>query len=612
MYRNFFGFKERPFQLVPNPAYLFLSRDHEEAMAHLTYAMSQGDGFVEITGEVGTGKTTLCRAFLENLDHHTEAAYIFNPKLDSIQLLKAINDEFGISSDADNTKDLIDNLNSFLLEEKAEGKKVILLIDEAQNLSKEVLEQLRLLSNLETTTSKLLQIILVGQPELGEMLDSHELRQLGQRITLSCHLSPLSYKETREYICHRINIASRKPGIRFDRAAFHSIYKYSGGTPRLINIACDQALLTAFGLNRHKITGNIARASIRELAGRGDVKLFSLFEGRKATLFLCLICLALFIVIFYNPGNLDLNGLFKFAGNEKPKASESKPPEMIKPVKSSSFQKPVKAQEKSEPDQRPIEEPEKYAPAPKPVEDIEQVAVEMEPAVKSVHVQDLGDILEALDSRSSRRLALKAAMERWNTVSGINPDLENIENDQVFFRLAAKQNGLLILRIKNDLNLLKKLNLPAILKFDLHGDQPPRYLTVSKIDDKKINLKGGGEDGVIEVKQDEVVSYWSGVAYIPWKNFLNYIGTIPSNAPRDSIITLKMLLKDLGFNEIEISPFYDDPTEEAVKKIQERHGISVDGIVGPLTKIVLYNEKNSLKIPHIIPPIERKSSIGSF
>ena len=226
MYKKFFGFKERPFKLVPNPAYLFLSRSNEEALAHLNFVISQGDGFVEITGEVGTGKTTLCRAFLESLDENTEAAYIFNPKLDSIQLLRAINDEFGINSDPDNTKDLIDTLNIFLMKKKAEGKNIIILIDEAQNLTDEVLEQLRLLSNLETTVDKLLQIILVGQPELGEMLDSHELRQLGQRITLSCHLVPLTYKETREYIKHRINIASQKAApslIRIDFVLFINI-----------------------------------------------------------------------------------------------------------------------------------------------------------------------------------------------------------------------------------------------------------------------------------------------------------------------------------------------------------------------------------------------------
>ena len=186
MYKNFFGLREKPFKLVPNPVYLFLSRSHEEALAHLNYALTQGDGFVLITGEVGTGKTTLCRAFLDDLKENTEAAYVFNPKLDSLQLLKAINDEFGIDSDADNTKDLIDVLNVFLMRKKAAGCNVILLVDEAQNLSKPVLEQLRLLSNLETNTHKLIQIILVGQPELAEMLETYELRQLGQRITLSC------------------------------------------------------------------------------------------------------------------------------------------------------------------------------------------------------------------------------------------------------------------------------------------------------------------------------------------------------------------------------------------------------------------------------------------
>ncbi|MGE5840727.1 MAG: ExeA family protein, partial [Deltaproteobacteria bacterium] len=185
MYNSFFGFRERPFQLVPNPAYLYLSRSHEEAMAHMVYAISQGDGFVEITGEVGTGKTTLCRAVLENLDPRTKAAYIFNPKLDSLQLLKAINDEFGIDSGSDSIKELTDTLNAFLMKNRMEGNKVVLIIDEAQNLNKDVLEQLRLISNLETTTSKLIQIILVGQPELGEMLDSNELRQLGQRINLT-------------------------------------------------------------------------------------------------------------------------------------------------------------------------------------------------------------------------------------------------------------------------------------------------------------------------------------------------------------------------------------------------------------------------------------------
>ncbi len=298
MYKKFFGFKERPFQLVPNPEYLFLSKSHEEALAHLTYGEYEGDGFVEITGEVGTGKTTLCRVFLENLNSDTVAAYIFNPKLDALQMLRAINDEFGLDTGADNTKDLIDTLNRFLIEKKKKGQRVIVIIDEAQNLSKPVLEQLRLLSNLETTTSKLLQIFLVGQPELAEMLDSAELRQLGQRISLSAHLVPLSFRETCEYIEHRIHIASaQKPRAKFTRTAMRRIYRFSGGIPRLINIACNRALLTAFGLGRHTITGRIADLSIRELTARAGFGKGAPSASPLMVLALVVVCLALAAVV---------------------------------------------------------------------------------------------------------------------------------------------------------------------------------------------------------------------------------------------------------------------------------------------------------------------------
>ena len=298
MYNRFFGFKERPFKLVPNPEYLYLSRIHEEVLAHLNYAAGYGEGFVEITGEVGTGKTTLCRMFLESLDENTAAAYIFNPKLDALQLLKTINDEFGIPSDTESVKILIDRFNAFLLEKKAQGKRVILLVDEAQNLSADVLEQLRLLSNLETTTSKLLQIILVGQPELGELLETDALRQLNQRITLSCHLIPLSFSETREYIRHRIHIASRKPGIAFATDAYRSIFKYSGGVPRLINIACDRALLTAFTLGKHRINSPIVKRAIRELDGKRNRSRPALFDREKLIIGLLVVLVILVAGLF--------------------------------------------------------------------------------------------------------------------------------------------------------------------------------------------------------------------------------------------------------------------------------------------------------------------------
>lgn len=566
MYKNFFGFKERPFKLVPDPAYLFLSRSHEEAMAHLTYAMKQGDGFVEITGEVGTGKTTICRAFLESLDENTEAAYIFNPKLDSIQLIKAVNDEFGISSDADNIKDLIDTLNSFLIEKRAEGKNVILLIDEAQGLNKEVLEQLRLLSNLETTNHKLLQIILVGQPELGEKLDSRELRQLSQRITLSCRLIPLNYREVKEYIQHRINIASRKQGIKFARAAYRYIYKYSRGIPRSINIVCGRALLTAFGLDQQRITGKIIRTSIKELAGRGDMKRYGLWDRKKAILLFSVLCLSLFMILFYRPGFLNVNEIFNLLESKKPDISQ---PEhlVLNPA----------------PDLKPTRR---------------QAVKDSEPFVEPV--RDLGIFLSERDKRSSRRMALKAALDLWNTDSEIKPHLNGIDNDLDFFRLAAKQNGLLIRRIKGDLNLVKKLNLPAVLAFYLPEDLSPVYLTLIKIEGEKVTLRSEVGDNAIEVEQNILASYWSGLAYIPWENFLSLNGTIPLNSSKDTIITLKMLMYDIGFNNLKISPFYDESIQNAVREFQKKHGIQVDGIVGSTTKIVLYNEKNDFKIPHIM------------
>ena len=575
MYTSFFGLKERPFKLVPDPAYLFLSRSHEEALAHLSYAISQGDGFVEITGEVGTGKTTLCRVFLANLDRDTEAVYIFNPILNSIQLLKSINDEFGINSEADNTKELIDNLNAFLMEKKLQGKKVILLIDEAQNLSREVLEQLRLLSNLETDIYKLLQIILVGQPELGEMLDSYDLRQLGQRITLSCHLFPLTYRETKGYIHHRINVATQKAGIKFSRGAFRSIYKYSGGIPRLINITCDRALLTAFGLGRHKITGGVARAAIRELASRGYVKRYGLLDGKRAVLIFLSLCIVFLVVIFYSPKILNIQGMFHAPKGKVSKTSlpgkgyvkkRINPPPVSAPI---SEQTSVPAQEEAE-----------------PKTDIRKVI-------------DFGDVLKNMDAMSSRQDAIQAAMKLWDMDAVVRQYPEKMDDDS-FFSLIARRNGLLMQRIRGDLDRLKRLNLPAILQFQLPHMQSALYLTLSKMNENKLVFATGVKEQMVEVIPEALKPYWSGVAYIAWKNFLSLTGNIPMESSKDSIRALKMLMRDIGFSDIDMNPVYDEVTRKAIKEIQKKNGLRADGVVGPLTKIILYNEMKSLKTPHII------------
>lgn len=593
MYKNFFGFKERPFKLVPNPAYLYLSRGHEEALAHLTYAIRQGDGFVEITGEVGTGKTTLCRAFLENLgEEGLEAAYIFNPKMDATQLLRAVNDEFGIDATADNTKDLIDVLNGFLLEKKAEGKRVLLLIDEAQNLSKDVLEQLRLLSNLETNTSKLLQIILVGQPELGEMLDSHDLRQLGQRITLSCHLSPLSFRETREYILHRLRVAARKEEVQFTLPAVQVLYRYSGGIPRLINIACDRALLTAFGLNRKRITAGIARSAVREVADRRSVKRNILAFGPGRWAMAAVLGLAILVAgLLYLGRSNESNEL------QASTAVTKQPPVLEEP----SAPPPLDTGEERADEGPAAGSPEGSAPAVPPPETASPPAIPRA-AQRVTRVESLDRHLAGVDASSSRRSALQAALALWVEKPVLSPYLSDMEQDEDVFRFAARQNGLRIHRVRGGLPLLETLNVPAILPLMLPQGVAPRYVTLRRIRNGEVALQGGdSSESTIRVSPDVLGARWNGEAYVVWKNFLNYEGVIPTGATRESIITLKMLLQDIGFKNIEITPYYDEAVRDAVEAVQKRNGVAVDGIVGPMTKIVLYNEKPSLGIPFLRP-----------
>lgn len=269
MYCKYFGFREKPFNITPNPRFLYLSKNHKEAFAHLLYGISNHSGFIELTGEIGTGKTTVLRTLLGQLDESSHrCALILNPCLSAIELLRSINREFGIPHENLENGELLDSLNQFLLKENRAGNTVVLVIDEAQNLSPQVLEQIRLISNLETESDKLIQILLSGQPELQQMLEKVELRQLAQRITVRYHLDSLDFEDTAGYIRHRLDIAGGGAWINFSAAALKCIYRYSGGSPRLINIACDRVLLMAYSEESSNITGAIAREAVRELTGR--------------------------------------------------------------------------------------------------------------------------------------------------------------------------------------------------------------------------------------------------------------------------------------------------------------------------------------------------------
>ncbi|MEY4685858.1 MAG: hypothetical protein RLZ25_2317 [Pseudomonadota bacterium] len=270
MYTQHFQLSELPFSIAPNPRYLFLSPQHREALAHLLYGISVGGGFVVLTGEVGMGKTTLCRALIDQLPEDVDIALVFNPRLNSRELLASICDELSIpySGPKASLKSLIDALNRHLLDAHAKGRRVLVLIDEAQNLRFDVLEQVRLLTNLETNQHKLLQIILVGQPELNEILDRPNLRQLAQRITARYHLEPLSLGATQEYIRHRLKVADARNEI-FSPAGMREVFKRSGGIPRLVNLIGDRALLGAYTLGKTTVDRRIVRRAAIELKGSG-------------------------------------------------------------------------------------------------------------------------------------------------------------------------------------------------------------------------------------------------------------------------------------------------------------------------------------------------------
>ena len=268
MYRAFFGIENKPFSIVPDARFFYMSEKHREALAHLVYGVKESGGFVLLTGDVGTGKTLISRCLVDDLGNDIEVALILNPLLTDLELLANICDELGIAYDrpATSRKDLVDRINGHLLEAYAKGRRVLLIIDEAQDLTPEVLEQVRLLTNLETSSTKLLQIVLIGQPELLDILNRTEMRQVAQRITARFHLTPLTEAETAGYINHRLTVAGMWPGV-FRQGAIREIHGAAGGVPRLVNVICDRCLLGAYAKEQKTVDRRIARGAAAEILG---------------------------------------------------------------------------------------------------------------------------------------------------------------------------------------------------------------------------------------------------------------------------------------------------------------------------------------------------------
>jgi len=319
------------YTVTPDPQYLYLSVRHREALAHLLYGVNEGPGFVLLTGEVGTGKTTLCRSLIEQLPDSVDVALLLNPRLSPIELLATLFDELRISYNPQQytLKDYIDTLNSYLLTAHTVNRRTVLILDEAQNLSIEVLEQVRLLTNLETSNQKLLQIILVGQPELNKLIKRNNLRQLAQRITARYHLLPLSSKDTQAYINHRLAISGAKSPI-FLNSATRLVYRYSGGVPRLINIICDRALLGGYVNNENHINSQIVRKAVQEVRGESIKNRRSPLTSWLVSTLAIILVMAVFIwgwnflpdQAFFKQLNTLTNG-FSLSSQEEPKATLS-------------------------------------------------------------------------------------------------------------------------------------------------------------------------------------------------------------------------------------------------------------------------------------------------
>ena len=302
MYQSYFGLAEEPFSIAPDPRYLYMSRRHQEALAHLLYGVNAGGGFVLLTGEVGAGKTTVCRCLLEQIPESCDVAYIFNPKLTVEELLSTICAEFGITCPPGNTsvKVYIDCINAYLLDAHAKGRHTVLIIDEAQNLSADVLEQLRLLTNLETNQRKLLQIILLGQPELAEMLAQPELRQLAQRIIARYHLGPLDRQEVAAYVQHRLGVSGAQRQL-FPLALMGQLYRLSGGIPRIINVLCDRALLGTYAQSKERVDRATLKQAAREVFHNAAAQPRSMMRPLLAGLLLAVLAAVLYQTVGKTP-----------------------------------------------------------------------------------------------------------------------------------------------------------------------------------------------------------------------------------------------------------------------------------------------------------------------
>ncbi len=536
MYLDFHGFREKPFNLTPDPRFIFLSKKHKEAFAHLLYGINNRVGFIVLTGEVGSGKTTVLRALLSQLDpDHYRTALIFNPSLSPTELLQTVNREFGIPTDVSDKSSLLDGLNLFLLQQNSEGRIVVLAIDEAQDLETPVLEQIRLISNLETDREKLIQIVLAGQPEFIQILNRDEMRQLGQRITVRFHLRPMDFQDTVRYINHRLEVAGGRGGALFSTGALKRIYAYSMGLPRLVNAACDRVLLTGYTRDATRVTAGIAAAGIKDIRRNTATHIW---KWRLVLIPTMVVLAALFAAILY-----------------------FKQPEMIQ-----------------------------WLNPPRPIETTKEQTVTGEELYRAMGAE-LGRITES----ESARMAFNTLAECWN-VQPIPEDNHLDESDGL--KQAALDRKLNLYRYSGNLGSLLRLEYPAVLELNVSGMQGKRFISLVGVKSKQL-LVDPPIGGRKFLSFGEIEKYWSGQGFLLWKDYLNLGKNVSPGSKGDHIKRFQDLLREAGAYRRPLTGVYDEETRSAVMGFQSSKDIRQDGIVGEQTLMVLYRSFERFQVPRL-------------
>src|SRR5215469_13794528 len=550
MYTSFFGLNEKPFAITPDPRYLYLSERHAEALAHLLYGINEAGGFVQLTGEVGTGKTTVVRSLLAQTPKNAEIALILNPRMTALEFLLTICEEVGIGvpdSATGSGKDLVDILNEYLLRAHAGGRRVVVVVDEAQNLAPEVLEQVRLLTNLETNTQKLLQIILIGQPELRELLGSFELRQLAQRVTGRYHLDPLSSEETAAYVRHRLRVAGATNDV-FTGPALHEVYRLSGGVPRVINIICDRALLGAYSMDRHRVTSNLVRNAAAEVFGRRFTPYWMPWAASGATAVVLL--LAGVALMAFQPWK----SLSPATPTEAPKnvAANHAPP--------------------SSPSPKPAATAAGAAPAGAPARAIPAVA----PAT-SASTANMRELFAKHAADTDTDSAFGALFGLWGIQyarGGLDPCSQ------------ASKQGLECLAQRGSFGQLRLYNRPAILM--LSDDSGGSHQVVLKgLDDEQAHLQIGG--AAMDVGIADLSRYWLGDFVMLWRPGTAQVKALSQGMRGEDVRWLRQALQRIQGTHTDgpVSDVFDAELGKLVRDFQRDHRLAVDGIAGVQTQIVL-------------------------